>query len=190
MLNITNESRALQGPWTTLVKGRGLGANTKNFDPIESNYIKEIFGVLDESIVTSNPYNQFFKELCDFILDFNNPEILFFQRKELHPRIETIIESLKKIDNPNLYVSASSVLFESFGKLGLDPHLWMNKEIDLVDDALNQLGCLPTSNEKECYIALQAYGNLFLGIAHIGLVDKLTKGNIDYVDQAFNVATG
>lgn len=190
MLNITNESRALQGPWTTLVKGRGLGANTKNFDPTESNYIKEIFWVLDESRVKSNPYNQFSKELCAFILDFNNPEVLFFLRKELHPRIEIIIESLKKIDNPNLYVSASSVLFESFGKLGLDPHLWMNKEIDLVDDALNQLEYLPTSNEKECYIALQAYGNLFLGIAHIGLVDKLTKGNIDYVDQAFNVATG
>lgn len=190
MLNVTNESRALQGPWTTLVKGRGLGANTKDFDFTESNYIKEIFFILDELMEESNQYNQFSKKLCAFILDFNNPEILFFQRKELHPRVEIIIESLKKIDNPNLYVSASSVLFESFGKLGLDPHLWMNKEIDLVDDALNKLGFLPTSNEKECYTALQAYGNLFLGITHIGLVDKLTKGSINYVDQAFNVATG
>jgi len=188
MLNITNESRALQGPWTTLVKGRGLGANTKNFDHAESRYINEIFSVVGESSMKSNPYNQFSRELCAFILDFNNPEILFFQRKELNPRIETIIGALKKIDDPNLYVSASSILFESFGKLGLDPHLWVNREIDLVDDALNQLECLPVSNEKECYKTLQAYGNLFLGIAHIGLADRLIKGNIDYVDRAFNVA--
>ena len=190
MLNVTNESRVLQGPWTTLVKGRGLGANTKNFDPTEAAHIKEIFRVLDELSVKSNPYNQFSKELCAFILDFNNPEISFFLRKELHPRIEIIFGLLKKIDNPNFYILASSILFESFGKLGLDPHLWMNKEMDLVVDALNQLHRLPTTNEKECYIALQAYGNLFLGIAHIGMVDKLTKGNINYVAQAFSVATG
>ncbi len=190
MLNITNESRAFQGPWTTLVKGRGLGANTKKFDLSESNYIKEIFRIVGESSIKTNPYNQFSKELCAFILDFNNPEMLFFQRKELHPRIEMIVGSLKKIDNVGLYISASSILFESFGKLGLDPQLLVNNKIDLVDDALNQLDCLPTSNKKECYIALQAYGNIFLGIAHIGLVDKLTKGNIDYIAQAFNVATG
>ncbi|MEJ2691781.1 MAG: hypothetical protein P8166_01705 [Candidatus Thiodiazotropha sp.] len=190
MLNVTKESRALQGPWTTLVKGRGLGANTKIFDPAESGYIKKIFRILDESSIKSNPYNQFSKELCAFILDFNDPKILFFQKKELHPRIEVIIELLKSIDDPYFYVSASSILFESFGKLGLDPHLWLNKEIDLIGDALNQLECLSTSNEKECYIALQLYGNLFLGISHIGLVDKLTTGNIDYVAQAFKVAAG
>jgi hypothetical protein len=139
MLNITKESRALQGPWTTLVKGRGLGSITKNFDPKESHYIKEIFRVIDESSIKPNQYNNFSKLLCDFILDFNNPNILFFQRKELHPRVDLIIESLKNINSPYLYVSASSILFETFGKLGLDPHLWINKEINLVDDALNIL---------------------------------------------------
>jgi len=190
MLNITNEARVLQGPWSTLVKGRGIGSNTKNFDSVESNYIKEMFSILDESIPKLNPHTLFSKELCHFILDFNNPEILFFQRKELHPRVDKIIANLKKIDDPYLYVSASSILFESFGKLGLDPHLWINKNIDLTGDALAQLGNLPTSSEKECYKALQAYGNIFLGIAHIGQVDKLIKSDTNYVDQAFAIAGG
>ena len=73
MLNITNESRALQGPWSTLVKGRGLGTNTKTFSADESKYIKEIFGVIDKTVVSSNSYNKFSKELCSFILDFNDP---------------------------------------------------------------------------------------------------------------------
>ncbi|MFT6986064.1 MAG: hypothetical protein ACJAT7_001885 [Psychromonas sp.] len=190
MLNITNESRVLQGPWTTLVKGRGLGANTEKFDPVKSSYIKEIFRIVDQSTVKSIPYNKFSKELCNFILDFNNPAIPFFQRKELHPRIDLVIASLKKIDDPYQYFLASAILFESFGKLGLDPHLWINKQIDLAEDALIQLQNLPAANEQECYKALEAHGNLFLGIAHIGLVDKLTKGNIDYVLQAFNIARG
>lgn len=190
MLNITNESRALQGPWTTLVKGRGLGLNTKKFNVNESRYIKEIFGVIDKTTVKSNSYNKFSKELCSFILDFNDPDVLFFQRKELHSKIDKVIGSLKAIDDPYLYVSASAIFFEVIGKLGLDPNLWMNKEIYLVEDALAKLECLSISSEQECYKTLQAYGNLFLGVAHLGQVDKLNKGHVDYVCQALDVTKG
>jgi len=184
MLNITNESRVFQGPWTTLVKGRGLGLNTKNFNVDESRYVKEIFGVINKTAVRSNPYNKFSEKLCCFILDFNDPDFLIFQRKELYSRIDKVIDSLKAIDDPYLYVSASAIFFEVVGKLGLDPNLWVNKEIYLVEDALAKLECLPTSSEKECYKTLQVSGNLFLGVAHLGQVDKLIKGQVDYVCQA------
>ncbi len=190
MLNITNESRVLQGPWTTLVKGRGLGSNTKKFSADESGHIKEIFEVIDKTIVKSNSYNKFSKNLCYFILDYNDPDCLIFQRKEFYSRIDKVISSLKVIDDPYLYVSASAIFFEVIGKLGLDPNLWANKGINLVEDALAKLGCLPISSQQECYKVLQVYGNLFLGVAHLGQVDKLIKGHVDYVNQALDVING
>lgn len=190
MLNITNESRAFQGPWTTLVKGRGLGSNTKNYCVEDAKCIKEIFDMIDKTTVKNTAYNKFSNELCRFILDFNDPKILFFQRKDLHARIDKVIGSLKAISDSYLYISASAILFESIAKLGLDPNLWVNKEIYLVDDALEKLKDLPTSSEQECYKTLQVYGNLFLGAAHLGQVDKLIKGQVDYIDQALDVAEG
>jgi len=190
MLNITNESRAFQGPWTTLVKGRGLGSNIKKFSVDESRYIKEIFGVIDKTTVKYNSYNNFSKEICSFILDFNNPNVLFFQRKELHYRIDKVIGSLRAINDSYLYVSASAIFFEVVGKLGLDPNLWVNKEIYLVEDALAKLELLPVSSEQECYKTLQLYGNLFLGVAHLGQIDKLIQGHVDYVYQALDVTKG
>ena len=190
MLNISNESRALQGPWTTLVKGRGLGAISKNFNIDEANDIKNIFNIVDKSYLKSNPYHLFTKALCNFILDFNNPQVLFFQRKELHAKIDEIIHLLQQIDDTYQYISASAILFESIGKLGLDPNIWSNKNIYLVEDALNKLDELPSANEQECYKTLQAYGNLFLGIAHIGQVNKLTTGDNNYVEQALQITAG
>lgn len=190
MLNISNESRVFQGPWTSLVKGRGLGAITKKFNTKQSACIKQVIKYIDKTPVKTNAYNQFSKVLCHFILDFNDPDVLFFQRKELHARIDNVIQALIAIDEPYLYISASAIFFEMIGKLGLDPNLWVNKEIYLVDDALAKLTLLPTSNEKECYKALQVYGNLFLGIGHIGQVDKLIEGKVDYVQQALSTTDG
>lgn len=189
MLNITRESKAFQGPWTTLVKGRGLGAITKNFDQNEATKINKVIAIV-EKLAGENQHNAFAKELCQFILDFNNPNILFFQRKELQQRINIIIERLKAIKEPHLYISASATFFECIGKLGIDPNAWSNNGIYLVEDALSSLQQLPTGNEQECYKALQCYGNLFLGVAHIGQVDKLTLGHINYVHEAFAVAKG
>ena len=190
MLNITNESRVFQGPWTSLVKGRGLGSNTKKFSNNESLCIKEIIKNIDKTSVKNNAYHVFSKELSHFILDFNNPDVLFFQRKELHARIDHVIRALKVIEDPFSYISASAIFFEVIGKLSLDPNMWTNKCVYLVDDALAQLQYLPISSEQDCYKALQVYGNLFLGIAHIGQIDKLTKGRIDYIKQALNVIDG
>lgn len=187
MLHITNEARALQGPWTSLVKGRGIGSVTRKYNVEEAKTIRSIADLVDKKLKTNNAYSVFSHKLVNFVLDFNNPNCLFFQRKDLYPRIDSIVESLKSIESPYYYISASSVMFECFGKLGLDPQILLTRKYDLVSDALKQLENLPNTTVKDRYIAVQAYGNLFLGVAHVGFTHKINENSVDHIEQALNI---
>ena len=61
MLNVTRESKAFQGPWTTLVKGRGLGANTKSFDIGEAKHINHVLAIVERLAGNNNRHNEFSK---------------------------------------------------------------------------------------------------------------------------------
>lgn len=185
--NITFEARTMQGPWTTLVKGRGIGTSTRNFNAEDARHIRKMFDITIGALPYSHAYTNFSATLADFILDFVNPENLFFMRKDLFPKMEKILASLVDIKETYEYISASALLFETIGKLGLDPQLTKMFNRDLVAVALARLKDLPLSTAEEKYKALQAYGTLFLGITHIGMRERIVEEQCNFVDQAFGI---
>lgn len=185
--NITFEARTMQGPWTTLVKGRGLGTSTRNYNPQDARHIRRMFDITIGALPGTHAYTNFSATLTNFILDFVNPENLYFMRKDLFPKIEMVFSALNDIKDAYDYISASSVLFETFGKLGLDPQLTQMPDKDLVEAALSRLSELPQATPEQKYKALQAYGSLFLGITHIGMRDRIIEGHCNYVEQAFAI---
>jgi len=120
LLNYTAEAKISQGPWTSLVKGRSLGALNREFDPIIAEHVQDILAALSQDISYDCQYLRFSSQLTTFVLDYCNPAHLLFRRSELNPRVVEITQTLSTIDDLSTRVHAASILLECIGKLGLD----------------------------------------------------------------------
>lgn len=128
-LNYSVEARISQGPWTSLVKGRSLGALSRKFDPIIAEHVKGTFKALSRRVSDDNHYLCFSSRLTSFVLDLCDPEHLLFRRKELLPRVDQVLHTLSAIGPLSTRVHASSVLLECFGKsLDLTTTCWLTSK--------------------------------------------------------------
>lgn len=187
-LNYGYEAKLFQGPWTTLVKGRCLGAVSRDYDTGIAENIRHTFNILNSQQKLSDAYLTFSEILTEFVLDYVNPNVLIFQRKELYPRVSSIIHASRKIESKIQYVEACAILFETLGKLGMDYRLLSNKEFCLIDSALEALSNITYSTDEEGYELLQAYGNVFLGLSHLGLTDTLKEHRGNLIPAAIIIA--
>jgi len=192
--NLSNESRVFSSPWSRLVRGIALGQYPIDYDPKAADNIRSAFVELNKKISEIGHYNQFYSLLTELILDKNNPQINISSEEE-EKRVESVIKELQRISHPLQYVTASSMLFDSFAKLGMSSSLLVNDKRDLVEDALlrcrlviSETGDSPDDMRqgRGVYDRVVTLAALFLSVGQLGLKEHLVDKH-DYIQESLDL---
>ncbi len=173
--DMTNEGRAFFSPWVRIVRGMALGGDPVDFDPQLARNIKDTTKLLASKIPSDNKYNQFGNELTELILDINDPANPL-SAEQVKPRVDAILTTIRSIKEPYLFVTASSVLMDSFVKLNLPVDLIVNDRADILKDALDMAWRVP-DDKHGSYERVTALANIFLAAGQLGLKSRVTADN-------------
>lgn len=199
-LRLPKESRVgfING-WNWVSRGLGIGQFEADYDAEMAQNLKTSLGILREKVPADNTYNAFVTRLTEFVLDQDDPARVM-TGDDVRVRTEELVALMRKIEGSLLFTNASALLFESYGKLGLDASYLVNSDHDLVAEALNRVPRIdPLENTgsgsikaqtRGNYDQLVAYAQLFVGIGQLGLTERLLEtspGTGNYVEQALSV---
>ncbi|MCX5700457.1 MAG: hypothetical protein NTZ63_02810 [Candidatus Omnitrophica bacterium] len=184
--SFSRQSRAFFSPWIRLVRGFALGENPGEFDSQMASNLRQALAEINNKVSSDNNFNRFASSLAGLILDFNEHKGL--SAEVMRPRIQSMVESIQQIQEPDLYVLASSVLIDSLAKLGIDSSFLVNDNFDLVDAALKKAQEIPQEKgEKGAYERLAAYSTLLLAVGNLGLKDRIVNGKENHIIAALNL---
>ncbi|HTL70162.1 MAG TPA: cysteine dioxygenase family protein, partial [Candidatus Eisenbacteria bacterium] len=189
-LNVSAESRAYPSPWVRVVRGTAIGQNPIDYDPEMAKNLRAALAELDKKIPKGDAYNNFANELTELILSVNDPSVRL-SAGEIRFRTDRIVAEIEEIADPYSFVTAVSVLLESFAKLGLDLSLLVNDRRDVVQNAFSALPGIPseTKDDKGTYERLTAYATLFHALGEAGMKDRINEGR-DRVKESLDLIAG
>lgn len=176
-----------------MIRGIGLGQYPINYDPEIAGHIRKTFDQLAAKVLPSNSYTLFCRALADFALTVSDPAGNY-DHIEIEQVVEPLLEIARAERNPYYRAMAGSLVMDSFAKLGLDPSLLVNDELDFPAEVLGMLDEIAPDQIEDGnqgrhgdYERLSACSTVFLAIGQLGLKDRLVTDNRNHVIEAQNL---
>jgi hypothetical protein len=191
--DLSNESRMISAPWSRLIRGIGLGQYPVNYDPAIAGHIRETFDQLAAKVAPSDTYTPFCRALADFVLTAADSTGARADTG-IEQAVGPLLLAARAERNPYYRALAGSLVMDSFAKLGLDPSLLVNDELDFPAEVLAMLDDVAPDQIKDenqgrhgDYERLSASSTVFLAIGQLGLADRLVTDDRNYVIEALNL---